>query len=90
MSIEWDPEKARLNVQKHGIRFADAEGVLFDPNAISVEDERAEGEQRFVALGMDSRGRLLVVVYTYRGETVRSISARTATKKERGAYESGI
>lgn len=90
MSIEWDPEKARANVQKHGIRFADAEGVLFDPNAISVEDERAEGEQRFVALGMDSRGRLLVVVYTYRGETVRIISARTATKKERGAYESGI
>ena len=86
--IEWD--EAKVNLKKHGIHFPDAEAVLFDPNAISFEDEDAEGEQRNVAMGLDHLGRVLVVVYTYRGENIRLISARRATQNERRAYESGI
>ena len=88
--IEWDANKAKVNLKKHGIHFSDAEAVLFDPNAISFEDENAEGEQRHVAMGLDHLGRVLVVVYTYRGENIRLISARRATQNERRAYESGI
>lgn len=90
MTIIWDPAKAEANVRKHGIRLADVEGVLFDPNALTEEDERLEGEQRFVSIGMDPVGRLLVVVYTFRGEDIRLISARRATRRERRAYEAGI
>ena len=90
MTIIWDPAKAEANVRKHGIRFADAEGVLFDPNALTEEDEHLEDEQRFVSIGLDPVGRLLVVVYTFRGEDIRLISARRATRQERRAYEAGI
>jgi uncharacterized protein len=65
MALEWDPNKATSNLKKHGIRFSDAEMVLSDPNALSLEDEEAEGEQRFIAIGLDHLWRLLVVVYTY-------------------------
>ena len=90
MDVLWDPEKARMNLKKHGVRFSDAETVLFDPNALTREDMESEGEQRFVAVGMDALGHILVVVYTYRGEDVRLISARSATKIERMQYEEGI
>ena len=90
MDVVWDPEKARSNLKKHGVRFADAETVLFDPNALTREDMESEGEQRFVTVGMDALGRILVVVYTYRGEDIRLISARSATKRERMQYEEGI
>lgn len=90
MEVEWDPNKAAINLQKHGVRFSDAEAVLFDPNALSFEDTTAPGEQRFVVIGMDHLWRLLVVVYTDRGNRVRLISARSATRSERQKYESGI
>jgi uncharacterized protein len=90
MEIEWDPNKAAINREKHGVRFSDAEAVLFDPNALSMEDEMAEGEQRFIAIGLDHLLRVLFVVYTYRGENIRLISARPATRHERRQYESGI
>lgn len=90
MRIEWDPEKAIANFKKHGVRFSDAEVALFDPNAMSSEDEDAEGEQRFVSIGRDGIGRIVVVAYTYRGENVRLISARKATRKERRTYEERI
>jgi hypothetical protein len=90
MEVEWDPKKAKTNFQKHGIHFADAEIVLFDPNSLSMEDIEAEGEQRFIALGYDAVGRLLVVVYTYRRDNIRIISARHATKRERKTYEERI
>jgi uncharacterized DUF497 family protein len=86
VEIEWDPDKARWNRKRHGIDFADAVGVLYDEQAIWEEDEDSEGEQRFRKIGMDFLGRLLVVVYTYRGEKIRLISARKATKKEAGQY----
>jgi hypothetical protein len=90
MKVTWDPLKARANLDKHGVRFADAESVLFDPGALTREDEYAEGEQRFVSVGLDSLGRVLTVVYSYQGEAIRMISARQATKSERRAYEEGI
>ena len=88
--INWDPEKARSNVRKHGVRFSDAETVLFDPQAITVEDETAEDERRFVSVGMDAVGRVLVVVYCYRDVDIRLISARRANRHERQRYEEGI
>ena len=90
VDVNWDPEKARSNLDKHGIRFSDAEIILSDPNALTREDEYAEGEQRFVTVGMDAVGRILVVVYAHRGENIRLISARAATKGERKSYEEGI
>ena len=86
----WDPDKARENLKKHGVRFSDAEMVLFDPSALTREDIASEGEQRFVTVGMDALGRILIVVYTYRDEDIRLISARSATKRERMQYEEGI
>ena len=81
MSATWDPEKAQANFRKHGVRFSDAEAVLLDPNAISRDDPRADDERRFVSLGLDVVGRVVVVVYTYRKEDVRLISARSATSE---------
>jgi hypothetical protein len=93
MAPEWDPAKARTNLRKHGIRFADAVTALEDSNAISVRDER-EDEERWVTIGMDSLARILVVVYTWRNERIRLISARPATRGEARQYgesnEAGI
>jgi uncharacterized DUF497 family protein len=65
MDVRWDPAKAKANFRKHGVRFSDAESVLFDPLGLSMEDAEAEGEQRFISIGRDSVGRVLVVVYTH-------------------------
>jgi uncharacterized DUF497 family protein len=81
----WGGEKAAANLKKHRVDFADAVGVFDDEFALRREDPDAEGEERFVALGMDHVGRA-VVVYTYREEIIRLISAREATKRERGQY----
>jgi uncharacterized protein len=85
MEIEWDPNKAKANVRKHGVSFADAVLVLSDDLAITIEDPR-HAEQRFVTLGRDALGRVLVVVYTYREDQIRLISAREATPTERARY----
>ena len=90
MRIVWDPAKAKANLRKHGIRFSDADGVLFDSNALTEEIENVDGEQRFVSIGLDPLGRLLVVIYIFRGDDIRLISARRATRRERQAYEAGI
>jgi uncharacterized protein len=87
IDYEWDPDKAATNLQKHGISFADAVSVFSDEFALTMADEVAD-EERFVTLGMDAFGRLLVVVYTWRGEQrIRLISARKATGPERKQYE---
>ena len=88
MEFEWDPRKAAANLRKHGIDFADAATVLYDELAVTVPDDRAN-EDRFVTIGMDALGRVLVVVYTWRGDRARLISARQATKRERREYEEG-
>ncbi len=88
MRIIFDPNKAATNYRKHGIRFSDAESVLFDPMALTREDMDAEGEQRFISIGVDATGRLLVVIFSNCDEEIRLISARPATAKERDYYES--
>jgi uncharacterized DUF497 family protein len=90
MEFEWDPKKARLNVRKHGVHFSDALSVLEDENALTVIEESADGEARWITLGSDALGRVLVVVYTWRGRNVRMISARPATPRERRQYEERI
>ena len=88
MNIEWDPQKAKANVQSHGVTFADAATVLTDDFALTREDPDATGEQRFVTLGMSAAGVLLVVVYTHREpEIYRLISAWKANKPQRSHYE---
>ena len=88
MSIEWDIEKARINLKKHGIAFSEAVTALEDPYAITIEDEHPD-ESRYITLGMDAAGILMVVVYTFRQDAIRIISARKATVVERQAYLSG-
>ena len=86
MSIEFDPAKARTNLRKHGVGFAHAEQALRDPMALTIEDPDARGEQRFVTLGLDALGRVLVVIHTQRGERTRLISARKASRGEADRY----
>lgn len=86
MNYQWDPNKAKSNYKKHGIKFADAVGVFEDDNAITISDEH-EREDRFVTIGMDFLSRILVVVYTFRDIVIRIISARKATARERKMYE---
>ena len=89
VDVEWDDEKASSNLAKHGIDFADAVTVLYDDLAITVADDTADDEARFVTLGSDALGRVLVVVYAWRQESIRVISARKATRPERRQYEGG-
>jgi uncharacterized DUF497 family protein len=88
MAVEWDPAKARANLRKHGVHFADAVTPLEDARAISVRDE-TEDEERWITIGVDSLARILVVVYTWRDEQIRLISARPATRSESPQYEEG-
>jgi uncharacterized DUF497 family protein len=88
MDFEWDAEKARKNLEKHGVRFEIAEAVFLDPNHITVIDDRFDyGEERLVTVGQTYDG-VLVVVTTERDEGLiaRIISARKATKQERKSY----
>lgn len=86
LGCEWDPRKAEANWRKHGVRFADAATALEDDMALTIRDP-GESEQRWVTLGRDALGRCLVVVYAWRGDSVRIISARRATPRERHQYE---
>ncbi len=86
VDYQWDEDKATCNLQKHGVEFADAVSVFADDAAITIVDEELD-EERFVTVGMDAFARILVVVYTWRGESIRVISARKATRHERQQYE---
>lgn len=86
MEIEFDPNKASSNLIKHGISFEESSTALLDPLALVQEDPDAEGENRWVLIGMSNQARLLTVVYTLRNERIRLISARKATKKEAKNY----
>lgn len=86
MRYQWDRDKASTNRSKHGVEFADAVSVFSDKLAITIFDEHF-AEERFITVGMDAMGRILVVVYTIRNDEIRLISARKATKNERRQYE---
>ena len=83
---EWDPRKAADNLRKHDVDFADAVLALEDPLALTMLDPDSNGEVRFVSMGRDPIGRLLVTIFTPRGRLVRIISSRRATPGERRAY----
>jgi uncharacterized DUF497 family protein len=87
MIFEWDQKKATSNLKKHSIDFADAVTVFDDFNTVTINDNSTHDEERSVTIGMDAYGRILVVVYTWRGDVIRLISARKATKHERKQYE---
>jgi uncharacterized protein len=89
MAVEWDSAKAKSNLRRHGIPFADAVSALEDERAITVRDER-EDEERWITIGMDCLARILVIVYAWRNEDIRLISARRATAREAHQYEEGL
>lgn len=82
----WNIEKARGNLQKHGVAFVDAVTALEDPLALTIPD-RTRDEERFVTIGLAADGALLVVVWTPGGTGGRILSARKATRRERRRYE---
>ncbi len=85
MSYEWDERKRRSNIKKHGIDFIDVPQV-FDGNVVLLPDERFDyGETRFIGIGI-LQSQVVVVAYTERGENIRIISARKATKNEQIYY----
>ena len=91
MVFEWDPEKAAANVAKHGVSFSEAATIFADANALDGPDVRhSADEARFLRLGRSALGNVVIVAYTLRssrnGETIRIISARRASRKERTAY----
>jgi len=87
MHFEWDTAKAASNAKKHGVRFSEAVLALEDDAAVTIDDPDSEGEARFVSIGADDRGRVLVTVFAYREEAIRIISSRPASKQERQMYE---
>jgi uncharacterized DUF497 family protein len=88
VALDWDPQKAEANFKKHGVRFSETEPVFEDDHAITIRDDESDpSEQRFIAIGAGAKGRVLVVVFCYRGEDIRVISARIAEPHEREQYE---
>lgn len=81
--------KARLNARKHGVKFADAVAALEDEGALTIADLSSSEEERWVTTGLDPFGRVVVVVYSWRSQRVRLISARSATPREQRLYEEG-
>jgi hypothetical protein len=87
MEYEWDPAKAKDNLRRHKVDFADAALALEDPLARTVHDPDASGEERYISLGADSSRRLLVTVFTRRRKRIRIMSSRRASRDERRHYE---
>jgi uncharacterized protein len=91
VGFEWDAAKAETNLRNHGVRFEEATAVMDDPYAITIADDQADpAEERFVSIGMGALARVLIVVYTYRGDGIRIISARLAAAHERAEYEAEL
>lgn len=90
LQFEWDSKKARSNKRKHGITFEEASTIFGDPLSITIHDPaHSISEDRFITIGTSANGRLIVVVHTERGDTIRIISARNATRNEKRQYEQG-
>jgi uncharacterized DUF497 family protein len=86
--FEWDPDKARRNLEIHGVSFDEASTAFKDTLSLAIHDPlHSDEEERFILIANSAKNHLLVVVHTERGERIRIISARKATKKEREQYE---
>jgi uncharacterized DUF497 family protein len=91
MQFEWDPKKAKRNFRKHGVSFEEAVTAFYDPLSATFDDpDHSVDEQRYITIGFSSRGRLLVVSHSERGQALRIISARPATTDERKRHEGQI
>jgi len=87
--FEWDPQKAQINQEKHGVSFDEASTTFEDPLSLTIDDPlHSRDEERLVHIGLSYKNRILIVVHTERGDNIRIISARKATKRERKYYES--
>jgi uncharacterized DUF497 family protein len=90
VEFEWDPDKERSKIERHGVDFTEAATVFGDSLELTIADpDHSVGELRFLSIGHSVRNRILVVSYTEREDRIRIISARTALPKERRQYESG-
>lgn len=90
LRFEWDNAKSQTNQSKHGVSFAEAATAFGDPLSVLISDPlHSEDEARFTLLGQSQRQRLLVVIHTERNGSIRLISARLATARERRNYEEG-
>jgi uncharacterized DUF497 family protein len=90
MKFEWDPRKAILNLRKHGVSFEETTTAFRDPLSVTAPDlTHSSAEYRFVTFGLSSKGKLLAISHTERGESIRIITARRSTKEERKIYEEG-
>jgi uncharacterized protein len=90
VEFEWDPDKERSNIERHGVDFTEAATVFGDPLELTISDpDHSVGEFWFLSIGHSSFNRILVVSYTEREDRIRIISARTASPQERRQYESG-
>ena len=88
--FRWDPEKARSNLRRHGVTFEEAASVFRDVLSVAISDPlHSTEEKRFVIIGRSDQDRTLVVVHREFAETIRIISARRATRRERNEYEEG-
>ena len=90
MAADFDTKKDAAKIKKHGVSLAEGDGVLNDPLALTVENDLAEGEQRFLTIGMNVFGSLMVVVHTPRDDGTRIISVRKPDPKERRNYEKSV
>ena len=90
MKFQWDPRKAKLNLARHDVSFEEATTVFRDPLSVTAADpDHSVDERRFLTFGLSSTGRLLQISHTERGDLIRIINARIATKQERKIYEEG-
>jgi uncharacterized DUF497 family protein len=89
VEYRWDPAKAAANFRKHKVRFSAAALALEDPAAWTMADPDAVDEERFICLGVDPFGNVLVTVFAPRGTVIRIISSRKASRAERRLYEAG-
>ena len=86
--FDWDDAKARSNVRRHRVPFKEAASVFSDPSALTMRDRaHSRVEDRYLIVGMSDHGRVLAIIYTYRGRTIRIITAHRATQRERRTYE---
>jgi uncharacterized DUF497 family protein len=88
LQFTWDPKKAAANLRKHRVGFSEAATAFADPLSITIPDpDHSVGEERFILIGQSDRRRLVVVAHVERGELIRIVSARLATRRERKIYE---
>jgi uncharacterized DUF497 family protein len=88
LTFEWDEEKSRQNLRKHGVSFEEAKTIFNDPFAMTIADpDHSLRENRYIDMGMSCRGHILMVWYTERGSNIRIIGSRKTTRSQRQQYE---